>query len=72
MRVDPDAHASFAQDVFAAFTQSTAVTNASDVAEAVWRAVHDSSVQLRFPAGADAIALAGPEKQTRPLGYAKN
>jgi hypothetical protein len=24
----------------------------------VWRAAHDASTQLRFPAGADAVALA--------------
>jgi hypothetical protein len=28
------------------------------VAETVWRAAHDESGQLRFPAGADAVALA--------------
>ena len=35
-----------------------AVTTESDVAEAVWRAANDASGQLRFPAGADAVALA--------------
>jgi len=54
----PDAYAPFAQSVFAAFTQSSAVTVESDVAEAVWRAANDLSGQLRFPAGADAVALA--------------
>ena len=29
----------------------------ADVAEGVWRAVHDTSGRLRFPAGADAVAL---------------
>ena len=52
------AYALFAQSVFSAITQPTAVTNASDVAEAVWRAANDSSGQLRFPAGPDAVALA--------------
>ncbi|MCF3130462.1 SDR family oxidoreductase [Streptomyces olivochromogenes] len=33
-------------------------TRESDVAEAVWRAVHDTTGQLRFPAGADAVWLA--------------
>jgi len=28
------------------------------VAEAVWRAAHDTTGQLRFPAGADAVSLA--------------
>jgi NAD(P)-dependent dehydrogenase (short-subunit alcohol dehydrogenase family) len=54
----PEAYAAFAQSVFAAFTQPTAVTAESDVADAVWRAAHDASGQLRFPAGADAVALA--------------
>jgi hypothetical protein len=33
------------------------VTTESDVADAVWRAANDVSGQLRFPAGADALAL---------------
>ena len=36
----------------------TTVTKESDVAEAVYRAAADSSGQLRFPAGPDAVALA--------------
>jgi hypothetical protein len=35
-----------------------AVTTESDVAEVVWRAANDATAQLRFPAGADAVALA--------------
>ena len=54
----PEAYAPFAEQVFAAFAQPAAVTRESDVAEAVWRAVNDSTGQLRFPAGADAVALA--------------
>jgi len=54
----PPAYAPFAERIFAAMTQPTAVTTAADVAEAVWRAAHDASGQLRFPAGADAVALA--------------
>jgi len=54
----PDAYAPFAQSVFAAFTQSAAVTVEADVAAAVWRAANDMSAQLHFPAGADAVALA--------------
>lgn len=53
----PPAYASFAEPIFAAFARPTAVTKESDVAEAVWRAVHDTTGQLRFPAGADAVAL---------------
>jgi len=54
----PDAYGPFAQKIFAAFTQPAAVTTEADVAEAVWQAANDASGQLRFPAGADAVALA--------------
>ncbi|MFZ0633824.1 MAG: SDR family oxidoreductase [Acidobacteriaceae bacterium] len=54
----PEAYLPFAEPVFAAFAQPAEVTTESDVAEAVWRAATDSTGQLRFPAGADAIALA--------------
>ncbi len=54
----PEAYAPFAQQVFAAFAQPAAVTMEGDVAEAVWRAANDESGQLRYAAGADAVALA--------------
>lgn len=54
----PEAYAPFAERTFAAFANPAAVTLESDVAEAVWRAVNDATGQLRFPAGADAVALA--------------
>jgi NAD(P)-dependent dehydrogenase (short-subunit alcohol dehydrogenase family) len=55
----PEAYAPFAQRIFASLAQEpAAVTTESDVAEAVWRAANDASGQLRFPAGADAVALA--------------
>jgi len=54
----PEAYGPFAQSVFAGFTQAAAVTTEADVAEGVWRAVNDTAGQLRFPAGADAVALA--------------
>lgn len=54
----PEAYAPFAERTFATFAQPAAVTLESDVAEAVWRAVNDATGQLRFPAGADAVALA--------------
>ena len=54
----PEAYAPFAQRVFAAFGQPTAVTTGSDVADVVWRAANDETGQLRFPAGPDAVALA--------------
>lgn len=58
----PEAYAPFAQQVFAAFTQTSRFTQASDVAEAVWQAANDESGRMHFPAGADAVALA----QVRP------
>ena len=54
----PEAYAPYAQSIFAAFAKPAAVTRESDVAEVVWRAANDASKQLRFPAGADAVALA--------------
>ena len=54
----PEAYAPFAHSVFASMTQISAVTQESDVAEAVWRAANDASERLRYPAGADAVALA--------------
>lgn len=55
----PEAYAAWAKQVFSAAPQQTAeVTTASDVAEAVWQAVTDSSSPLRIPAGADAVTLA--------------
>ncbi|HEY5850981.1 MAG TPA: SDR family oxidoreductase [Lysobacter sp.] len=54
----PDAYADYAQRVFASFTKPGAVTSAADVADAVWCAAMDSTGTLRFPAGADALALA--------------
>ena len=55
----PEPYAPFAQRILAAMAQGrAAATTESDVAEAVWRAANDVSRQLRFPAGADAVALA--------------
>jgi len=51
----PPAYAAHAAKVFG--YRPTATTREADVAEAVWRAVHDTTGQLRFPAGADALAL---------------
>ena len=39
-------------------TGAGGLTTESDVAEVVWRAANDATGQLRFPAGADAVALA--------------
>jgi short-subunit dehydrogenase len=55
----PEAYAPYAQSVFAGLAREPALlTTAADVAEGVWRAVNDSSGQLRFAAGADAVAVA--------------
>lgn len=53
----PEAYAPFAQACFAALGNPSAITTAADVAEAVWRAANDPGATLRYPAGADAIAL---------------
>ena len=54
----PAAYAAFSEPILASFAKVTAVTTESDVAEAVFRAATDTSGQLRFPAGADAVGLA--------------
>ena len=55
----PEAYAPLAQRIFATLGQGpAAVTTEADVADGVWRAANDESGQLRFPAGADALALA--------------
>ena len=54
----PEAYAPFGERVLGDFQNQTTVTHESDVAEAVWRAANDTTGQLRFPAGPDAVALA--------------
>lgn len=54
----PAAYIPFAEPIFAAFAKPTTVTTEADVAEVVWRAANDTSQQLRFAAGPDAVALA--------------
>lgn len=54
----PEAYAGFAAPIFAAFNKPQKTTKASDVAQAVWAAVQDTSGQLRFPAGEDAVEIA--------------
>ena len=62
----PDAYAPLAQRKFASMGQGTAeVTTEADVAAGVWRAANDTSGQLRFPAGADAVSLAASLALTR-------
>jgi NAD(P)-dependent dehydrogenase (short-subunit alcohol dehydrogenase family) len=53
----PQAYAGYAETVFAGMGTPEG-TAASDVAEAVWRAVTDPASPMRIPAGADAIAMA--------------
>jgi NAD(P)-dependent dehydrogenase (short-subunit alcohol dehydrogenase family) len=54
----PEAYAAMAQTVFAGWAQSTEeVTQAVDVAHAVWQAATTVDAPLRIAAGADAVAL---------------
>ncbi|MGR4069805.1 SDR family oxidoreductase [Billgrantia sp. C5P2] len=53
----PPAYEAFAHRVFTGFADVSEVTQPADVAEGIWRAANDTSDQLRFPAGADAMAL---------------
>lgn len=55
----PEAYAPFAHRVFAGLGEAAAVTHEKDVADAVWRAANDASARMGYPAGADALALAG-------------
>ncbi len=69
MSLIPETYQGFAGPIFAAFAQPLATTRESDVAEAVWAAAHDTTGRLRFPAGADAVALFearyGPDGERR-------
>lgn len=53
----PEAYASYARSILSAFGTPNAVTTERDVAEVVWRAANDLPGKLRYPAGADAVAL---------------
>jgi NADP-dependent 3-hydroxy acid dehydrogenase YdfG len=50
----PEPYAGLAQQIFAGMQQSSEVTLARDVAEAVWQAANDPASPMRIPAGADA------------------
>ncbi len=54
----PAPYRAFAAPILDALATPDLVTTEADVAEAVWRAANDMTGQLRFPAGADAVALA--------------
>ena len=56
MAAFPEPYQEQVHKVFEAWQHSTEpTTNASDVAEAVWKAVHDTATPMRMPAGADAV-----------------
>ncbi|SER10832.1 SDR family oxidoreductase [Mycolicibacterium nivoides] len=55
----PEPYQAFAGPILASFGQATVFTTEADVAETVYQAATDTSGRLRFPAGADAVALAG-------------
>jgi len=52
----PEAYAELAKKVFEGWGEPGPVTEAIDVAEAVWRAATDPTCPMRTPAGEDAIA----------------
>ena len=54
----PASYAAFAAPIFESFTKPALVTTEADVAETIWRAANDTSGQLHFPTGADAVELA--------------
>lgn len=56
--LDHAAYADLVKSVFAGFAEPGPLTEAPDVAEAVWRAVNDPSSPMRIPAGADAVLWA--------------
>lgn len=57
MGLFPEPYAAFGQRILGSFSQVNVVTHESDVASAVFRAATDETETLRFPAGADAVAL---------------
>ncbi|MET9553555.1 SDR family oxidoreductase [Streptomyces sp. NPDC006645] len=54
----PPPYAPFVERTMAEFTAQDVFTEESDVAETIWHAVHDTTGQLRFPSGPDALRLA--------------
>ena len=55
-------YADYVQGIFAEFSKVSVTTRPFDVAEAVWRAANDTSDQLHFAAGPDAVALANAKQ----------
>lgn len=64
----PPPYAEFATPIFEGFAKPAMTTKETDVAEAVWAAVHDTSNQLHFPGGADAVALHRARFEPQPSG----
>jgi len=58
MDLIPATYAAYAGPIFNGFANPPMITRESDVAEAVWLAATSMADTLRYPAGADAIALA--------------
>jgi NAD(P)-dependent dehydrogenase (short-subunit alcohol dehydrogenase family) len=56
-RFIPEAYAGYASEIFAEMTRPMAHTVPEDVAEIVWKAAHDETATISFPAGPDAVAL---------------
>jgi NAD(P)-dependent dehydrogenase (short-subunit alcohol dehydrogenase family) len=54
----PETYAAFTTPIMAGFANVTTCTRESDVAVTVYCAATDTSDQLHFPAGADAVGLA--------------
>jgi hypothetical protein len=54
----PAEYAPLLDELFAGMRAPGPVTQAQDVAQAVWRAVTDPAAPMHIPAGADAEALA--------------
>ena len=63
----PVEYEGFAAPIFRDFGSPKLTTKESDVAQAVWAAVHNANNQLRFPAGADAVELSHTRFAEVPL-----
>jgi len=51
-------YSAFSDKILGEFAHQEAVTTERHIAEAVWRAAHDTTGQLRFPAGPDSVSMA--------------
>lgn len=60
----PPQYQPFAEPIMNSFATPAAVTTPQDVAAVVFHAATDDSERLRFPAGADAVALAQPNQES--------